>query len=130
MGVARFSFTDLCGKPLGALDYLSIARAFHTVMIDDIPTLIPAKRNEARRFINLIDTLYDNRICLIASAAAEPDQIYPEGDGSDLFTRTASRLIEMRSEEYLAARMERLQSGDTDASRSDDPTVAEDELRA
>jgi len=107
MGVARFNFADLCAKPLGALDYLAIARTFHTVMIDGIPILTPARRNEARRFINLIDTLYDNHICLVVSAAAEPDSIYPAGDGADLFQRTASRLIEMRSEEYLNARSER-----------------------
>ena len=112
MGVARFGFADLCEKPLGSLDYLSVARAFHTVMIDDIPRLPPAKRNEARRFINLIDTLYDNRICLVASAEAEPAGLYPDGDGSELFERTASRLIEMRSQEYLAARADRLKSVD------------------
>jgi len=107
MGVARFDFADLCAKPLGSLDYLAIARAFHTVMIDRIPILTPARRNEARRFINLIDTLYDNRIGLVASAAAEPDDIYPAGDGADLFERTASRLIEMRSEDYIKGRAER-----------------------
>ncbi|MGI9522297.1 MAG: cell division protein ZapE [Hyphomicrobiaceae bacterium] len=108
MGVARFTFADLCEQPLGSLDYLAIARAFHTVMIERIPILVPARRNEARRFINLIDTLYDSRICLVASADAEPDEIYPRGDGSGLFARTASRLIEMRSEQYLEARAERL----------------------
>jgi len=104
MGVARFEFGDLCSKPLGSLDYLAIARAFHTIIIDGIPVLSRAQRNEARRFINLIDTLYDNRICLIASAEAEPGDIYQEGDGIDLFERTQSRLIEMRSAEYLADR--------------------------
>ena len=107
-GVARFTFADLCGQPLGATDYLAIARAFHTIVIEGIPVLTPARRNEARRFINLIDTLYDGKICLIASAEAEPNEIYPEGDGADLFQRTESRLFEMRSEEYLAARSERL----------------------
>jgi len=108
-GVARFTFADLCAKPLGANDYLSIARTFHTVMIDKIPALGPAKRNEARRFINLIDTLYDARVGLIVSAATEVDGIYEEGDGQFLFERTMSRLIEMRSESYLAARAERLE---------------------
>lgn len=107
-GVASFNFADLCSKPLGALDYLHIARTCHTVLIENIPTLTPAQRNEARRFVNLIDTLYDNRVCLIASAAAEPGQLYTEGDGAVLFERTVSRLVEMRSEAYLADREARL----------------------
>lgn len=102
MGVARFSFDDLCARPLGARDYLHIAHAFHTVLMDDIPILGPEKRNEARRFINLIDALYDNQICFLASAAAEPDGLYTVGDGADAFERTASRLMEMRSEAYVA----------------------------
>jgi len=101
VGVARFGFAELCDRPLGANDYLHIAHAFHTVIIDDIPLLTPDRRDVARRFINLVDAFYDNRICLIASAAAEPDALYPKGDGSDLFQRTASRLMEMRSEAYL-----------------------------
>jgi cell division protein ZapE len=108
MGAARFDFDDLCAKPLGSNDYLAIARAYHTVFIDNIPILTPAKRNEARRFINLIDTLYDQKVGLVASAAAEPDAIYPKGDGADLFQRTASRLIEMRSQAYLESREERV----------------------
>jgi len=102
--VARFAFADLCEKPLGAVDYLQIARNFHTLLLERIPILGPHRRNEARRFINLIDTLYDNRVCLIASAEAEPDRLYVEGDGADLFERTVSRLMEMRSEAYLSAR--------------------------
>ncbi|MBL8846518.1 MAG: AFG1 family ATPase [Hyphomicrobium zavarzinii] len=102
MGVARFGFADLCEKPLGALDYLHIAHAFHTIVIEGIPVLGAQRRNEARRLIHLIDTLYDNRNCLIVSAEAEPDQLYTEGDGVQLFERTASRLMEMRSEAYLA----------------------------
>jgi cell division protein ZapE len=102
MGVARFTFGDLCEKPLGALDYLHIAHAFHTIIVEGIPLLTPERRNEARRLVHLIDTLYDNRNCLIVSAAAEPDGLYPEGDGTVLFERTASRLMEMRSEVYLA----------------------------
>lgn len=101
MGVARFTFGDLCEKPLGALDYLHIAHAFHTIVIEGIPVLTPARRNEARRLIHLVDTLYDNRNCLIVSAEAEPDGLYPQGDGALLFERTASRLMEMRSEAYL-----------------------------
>ncbi|HXE02277.1 MAG TPA: cell division protein ZapE [Hyphomicrobium sp.] len=102
MGVARFHFDDLCAQPLGANDYLHIAHAFHTVIIDDIPLLTPGRRDVVRRFINLVDALYDNRICLIASTAAEPSALYPKGVGSDHFQRTASRLTEMRSEAYLA----------------------------
>ncbi|WP_244531299.1 cell division protein ZapE [Hyphomicrobium facile] len=102
MGVARFQFADLCDQPLGANDYIHIAHAFHTVIIDGIPLLTPDRRDVARRFINLVDALYDGRICLIASAAAEPAALYPKGDGADLFQRTASRLTEMRSEAYLA----------------------------
>ncbi|MFN0218379.1 MAG: cell division protein ZapE [Hyphomicrobium sp.] len=102
MGVARFAFDDLCDRPLGANDYLHLAHAFHTILIDGIPILDRGRRDVARRFINLIDTLYDNRICLIASAADEPSALYPERDGADLFQRTASRLTEMRSEAYLA----------------------------
>jgi cell division protein ZapE len=108
MGVARFSFYDLCDKPLGANDFLHIAHAFHTVLIDGIPVLKGGPRDVTRRFINLIDTFYDTRVCLIASAAAEPQALYGEGDMNYLFERTASRLIEMRSASYLGGRMDRL----------------------
>jgi cell division protein ZapE len=103
-GVARFGFDDLCRKPLGASDFLKIARSFHTVMIDHIPVLKDGERNAARRFISLIDSLYDNRVKLVASAATEPVGIYRASDGPEAvsFQRAASRLIEMRSEEYLA----------------------------
>ncbi len=107
MGVARFEFADLCVKPLGALDFLTIARSFHTVMLSGIPRLSPTRKDEARRFINLIDTLYDGGVCLIAAADAEPHQLYPEGDVAILFERTASRLIEMRSAEYMQTRQHR-----------------------
>jgi cell division protein ZapE len=107
MGIARFTFAELCEKPLGTIDYLQIARTFHTVFIDHIPVLSPQRRNEARRFINLIDTLYDERVGLIVSADAEPDELFIKGDGADLFERTASRLMEMRSETYLADRHSR-----------------------
>lgn len=102
MGVARFDFGDLCAKPLGPGDYLAIAHAYHTLLIENVPVMGKANRNEARRFINLIDTLYDEGVRLVASAEAEPDMLYREGDGAELFERTASRLIEMRSEAYLA----------------------------
>ena len=107
MGLARFTFAELCEQPLGTLDYLALAHQFHTVFIDAIPVLTPERRDVARRFVNLIDTLYDNRVGLIASAAAEPDGLYPKGDVHFLFERTVSRLIEMRSEAYLAARADR-----------------------
>jgi cell division protein ZapE len=100
-GVARFTFAELCGRPLGANDYLTIARHFHTVIIEDVPLLGRDRRDEARRFNTLVDTLYDQGTGLIVSAAAEPDDLYVEGDGADLFKRTASRLMEMRSESYL-----------------------------
>jgi cell division protein ZapE len=110
MGVARFSFAELCEQPLGTLDYLALAHKFHTLFIDSIPVLAPSQRDVARRFVNLIDTLYDSRVGLVVSAAAEPDRLYPAGDVQFLFERTASRLIEMRSEGYLAARAERLKA--------------------
>ena len=104
MGVARFSFHDLCEQPLAAADYLKIAHEFHTIMLDHIPVMDYERRNEAKRFIILIDTLYDNAIKLVASAAAEPDALYRASDGFEAheFKRTASRLIEMRSQAYLA----------------------------
>jgi cell division protein ZapE len=107
LGVARFSFTDLCAAPLGPLDYQHIAHAFHTLMIEAIPVLGPEQRNEARRLITLIDVLYDNGVGLIASAAAELHALYVDGIGAESFARTASRLMEMRSEAYLAERRNR-----------------------
>jgi cell division protein ZapE len=100
--VARFSFGDLCGKPLAASDYLTIAQNFHTVLIDRIPVMTPDMRNEARRFTLLIDTFYDEGVKLICSAAAPPDALFPEGDGAEPFRRTASRLTEMQSSDYLS----------------------------
>ena len=103
-GVARFSFSQLCEQPLGASDYLRIAREFHTIIIDRIPVMDYPQRNAAKRFIALIDTLYDNAVKVVASAAAEPTALYlaTEGYEANEFKRTASRLIEMRSDEYLA----------------------------
>jgi cell division protein ZapE len=108
MGVARFAFADLCAQPLGANDFLHVAHAFHTVLIDGIPSFSNVQRDVTRRFVTLIDTLYDSRVCLIASAAAEPDVLYPAGDMQFLFERTSSRLFEMRSEGYLTGRLDRL----------------------
>jgi cell division protein ZapE len=103
MGVARFSFDDLCAQPLAAADYLKIAHEFHTVILDHIPVMDHARRNEAKRFIILIDTLYDHAVKLLASAQAQPDELYTatEGYEANEFKRTASRLIEMRSQSYL-----------------------------
>ncbi|MEQ8746123.1 cell division protein ZapE [Pyruvatibacter sp.] len=103
MGVARFHFDDLCRRPLGAADYLKIARSFHTLLIDDIPAMGPNLRNEAKRFVTLIDALYENKTKLVCSAATPPDDLYPKGDGAFEFERTASRLIEMQGEAYMAA---------------------------
>jgi len=102
-GVARFAFSELCEQPLGASDYLAIGREFHTVLIEAIPVMGQEKRNEARRFIWLIDAFYDLGVKVIASAAAEPTGLYMAQDGREVFEfeRAASRLIEMRSREYL-----------------------------
>lgn len=102
-GAARFSFADLCERPLGANDYLKIARTFRTVFLDGVPVMEPKDRNVARRFVLLIDALYDHRVKLVVSADAEPDALNTAGDASAEFRRTASRLYEMRSEDYLAA---------------------------
>ncbi|MGE0740329.1 MAG: cell division protein ZapE [Hyphomonadaceae bacterium] len=101
-GVARFSFDELCARPLGAADYLEIAERFHTVLLQDIPKLSPSMREEAARFRTLIDALYEAKVKLVASAEAPPEGLYPAGDQSFEFERTASRLMEMRSESYLA----------------------------
>ncbi len=102
-GVAVFSFKRLCGEARGAPDYLAIARKFHSVIIVGIPQMGPAQRNEAARFKTLIDTLYEYKVKLLAAADAEPTDLYASGDGSFEFERTASRLIEMQSQDYLAA---------------------------
>jgi cell division protein ZapE len=104
LGVARFSFAELCEQPLGASDFLQIASNFHTLVVDHIPVMDYPRRNAAKRFIILIDTLYDHAVKLLASAEAEPDELYvtTEGFEAQEFRRTASRLIEMRSQSYLA----------------------------
>jgi cell division protein ZapE len=103
-GVARFSFAELCEKPLAASDYLRLAHDYHTLLVDRIPVMDYAERNAAKRFIALIDTLYDNAVKLMASAGADPVSLYvaTEGDEANEFKRTSSRLIEMSSESYLA----------------------------
>lgn len=103
-GVARFSFADLCEKPLGASDYLRLAHDYHTILVDHIPVMDLSQRNAAKRFITLIDALYDNAVKLMASADANPISLYlaTEGNEANEFKRTASRLIEMSSETYLA----------------------------
>jgi cell division protein ZapE len=102
-GVARFSFADICDQPLAASDYLRLARDYHTIIIDRIPVMDIGERNAAKRFITLIDTLYDNAVKLMASAAADPMSLYLAGEGVEAneFKRTSSRLIEMGSESYL-----------------------------
>jgi cell division protein ZapE len=102
-GVARASFLDLCGRSYGAQDFLALARQFHTLVLDNVPLMQAENRNEAKRFIILIDTLYENRVKLIMSAAAEPHHLYRADHGREAFEfdRTASRLIEMRGEDYL-----------------------------
>lgn len=117
--VARFSFADLCARPLASADYLAIAEQFHTIFIDDIPVMPEHMRNEAKRFINLIDTLYDQHVKVIASAQAEPSLLYTGRHGREAFEfeRTASRLIEMQSHDYLA-----LPHGRTDSAGSGDTT--------
>jgi cell division protein ZapE len=101
-GVAVFSFKRLCGEPRGAADYLAISRRYHTVILVGIPVMGPEMRNEAARFVTLIDALYEHKVKLLAAADAEPEGLYRAGDGSFEFQRTASRLEEMRSAEYLA----------------------------
>ncbi|MGB1539763.1 MAG: cell division protein ZapE [Rickettsiales bacterium] len=101
--VARFSFHDLCAQARGAGDYLFLAQEFGTIMLDDIPELNPEKRNEAKRFVTLIDALYEHKVKFICSASKPPEKLYPTGDGSFEFGRTVSRLKEMQSETYLAS---------------------------
>ena len=100
-GVARFDFAALCNTALGAGDYLAIATRFHTLILDDVPLLSPDTYDQARRFIVLVDTIYDRRMKLIASADAGPDRLYQHGKNAKMFERTASRLDEMQSEDWI-----------------------------
>ncbi len=101
-GVACFSFAELCEAPLGPGDYLAIAGRYHAVILADVPVLNTDRRNEARRFMTLIDALYEHRVKLVVSAEAPPERLYRTGDGAAEFQRTVSRLQEMRSKEYIA----------------------------
>ncbi len=105
-GLARFTFAELCENPLGASDYLAIVRRYGALFIDRIPRMGPENRNEAKRFVTLIDAIYESRTKLVCSAAAAPTELYPAGDGAFEFERTASRLIEMQSARYLGAEHE------------------------
>lgn len=101
-GAARARFHDLCGVPLGPADYLAIAQALRVLVLDDIPRLSSENYNEARRFVTLVDALYEARVRLIASAADRPDALYLEGAGAFEFERTASRLLEMQSSDWAS----------------------------
>jgi cell division protein ZapE len=117
-GVARASFGDLCSKAYGASDYIALAQRFHTLVLDGIPVLADEQRNETKRFIILIDTLYEHHVKLVASAQAEPHELYRAKTGREAFEfdRTVSRLIEMRSDDYLGlphGRADSAASGDS-----------------
>lgn len=101
-GVARFSFDELCAKALGAQDYLALATHFHTVLLDDVPQMTGDQRNEARRFMMLVDALYEHRCNLLIAADAPPEKLYTGQDGGFEFQRTVSRLMEMQSKDYIA----------------------------
>ena len=102
-GVARFTFADLCAKPLGAADYFALATHFHTLILAGIPRMNADRRNEAIRFTTLVDAIYEHRVNLVCSAEALADDLYVDGDGAFEFRRTASRLVEMQSEAYQTA---------------------------
>jgi len=101
-GLARFEFADLCNRALGAADYLALTERFHTLFLDHVPELTPDRRNEARRFMTLVDALYERRMMLFLSAEAPAERLYPTGDGAFEFQRTVSRLLEMQSRDWLA----------------------------
>ncbi|MGB8816679.1 MAG: AFG1/ZapE family ATPase, partial [Rhizobiaceae bacterium] len=99
-GVLRASFWDLCAKPLGPADFLAIATAAKVLILEDVPRLSASNYNEAKRFVTLIDALYEGRVRLICSAADEPERLYIEGEGTFEFARTASRLREMQAADW------------------------------
>jgi cell division protein ZapE len=101
-GLVRASFASLCQQALGPQDYLALAERFHTIFLEDVPSLTPARRDAAKRFNTLIDALYEADAKLVALAEAEPEALYPEGDGAFEFERTVSRLQEMRSADYVS----------------------------
>jgi cell division protein ZapE len=100
-GVCRWDFEALCGQPLGPGDYLAIATHYEALVLDGVPRLGPENYDRARRFITLVDALYEHRVKLVASAEAQPDQLYERGEGARAFERTASRLEEMQGDEWL-----------------------------
>lgn len=106
-GVAWFDFGDLCERALGAADYLALTERYHTIIVDNVPMLTPDKRNEARRFMTLVDALYERGTHLVVAAEASPEELYPEGDGAFEFQRTASRLNEMQSKDWVDRARER-----------------------
>ncbi len=106
-GVAWFAFDDLCARALGAADYLALTEHYHTLVVAGVPLLTPDKRNEARRFMTLVDALYERGTHLVCAAEAEPERLYPAGDGAFEFQRTVSRLNEMRSKDYVERARER-----------------------
>lgn len=113
-GAARFDFADLMEQPLGASDYIAIANRYGALFVDAIPVMGPEKRNAARRFVNLIDAVYNAGTKFVCSADAPPDRLYPAGDGAFEFERTASRLVEMQSDEYLAGEHQWTPAGNAD----------------
>jgi cell division protein ZapE len=102
-GVAMTDFAALCEQPLGPADYVALATRFHTLVLDGVKALKPEQRNEAKRFVTLIDELYEHRVKLVCAAEAPPERLHPEGEHAAEFKRTVSRLHEMQSEDYLAS---------------------------
>ncbi|MBB5517964.1 cell division protein ZapE [Amphiplicatus metriothermophilus] len=123
-GAARFDFADLCEKPLGAADYIALCRRYGALLIDRIPRMDPSRRNEAKRFVALVDAIYEARTKLVCSADVEPHALYPEGDGAFEFARAASRLAEMGSADYLAAEHRAALQQTAEAPSSPEPAAA------